>query len=290
MIPNAFDYHAPKTLKKALSLLKAHGDDAKVLAGGHSLIPLMKFRFADPTVVIDLGRVGGLSRIRVSYDGTVYIGALCTHDAIESSRRLKSKCPLLPETAAEIGDVQVRNRGTIGGSLVHADPAADWPAAILALNAELDIAGGDGTRTVSADGFFVDMLTTDVQPGEILTQVRMPAPPERSGGAYIKMHQSASGFAIAGVAAQVTLDGEGNCASVGVGVTGVSPVPYRAGAVEDALRGQRPDETAIQAASEQAISGVDDFQEDHHASGDYRAHLARVFTRRALAKAVERAG
>ncbi len=290
MIPNSFDYHAPKTLKKALSLLKEHGEDAKVLAGGHSLIPVMKLRFAAPAVVIDLGRVGGLSNIRVSRDGTVHIGALVTHYAIESSRSLKSKCPLLPETAAEIGDMQVRNRGTIGGSLVHADPAADWPAAVLALNAELDIASADGARSVPATGFFMDMLTTDVHPGEILTQIRLPAPPERSGGAYVKMHQSASGFAIAGVAAQVTLDPEGKCASVGVGITGVSSVPYRASAVEDALRGQTPDGAAIRAASEQAADGVDDFQEDHHASGDYRAHLAKVFTRRALTEAVERAG
>ena len=291
MIPNPFDYHAPRTLQKALTLLQEHGDDAKVLAGGHSLIPLMKLRFAAPAVVIDLGRVPGLNRLTAGND-RITIGALTTHYAIESYRRLRSKCVLLAETASEIGDAQVRNRGTIGGSLVHADPAADWPATILALNAELEIAGPNGRRTLPAGDFFVDLLTTALQPGEILTQIVIPTPPAGSGGAYVKMHQSASGFAIAGVAAQVTLDGNGACASVGVGITGVSPVPYRAGAVEDALQGQTPDNAAIQAASERATDGLDpnDLQSDHHASDDYRVHLAKVFTRRALTRAVERAG
>jgi carbon-monoxide dehydrogenase medium subunit len=251
----------------------------------------MKLRFAAPSVVIDLGGIVGLRRVTAGNE-TITIGALATHYAVESHRLLGSKCALLPETASEIGDVQVRNRGTVGGSVVHGDPAADWPAAILALNASLDIAGPNGERTVSASDFFVDLLTTALQPGEILTQIVIPTPPAGSGGAYVKMHQSASGFAIAGVAAQVSLDGNGACASVGVGITGVSSVPYRAGAVEDALRGQTPDSAAIQAASERATDGLDpdDLQSDHHASGDYRVHLAKVFTRRALTQAVERAG
>jgi carbon-monoxide dehydrogenase medium subunit len=292
MIPSKFDYHAPKTLKKALSLIGEHGDNAKVLAGGHSLIPLMKLRFAAPDVVIDLGQVGGLSGIRVSRDGIIHIGAMSTHYAVESARSLKSKCPLLPETASVIGDAQVRNRGTIGGSLVHADPAADWPATILALDAQLEISSANGSRKVAAGDFFVDLLTTDIQPGELLTEITMPVPAGNSGGAYEKMHQSASGFAIAGVAAQISLDSNGNCASAGIGITGVASVPYRASAVESAIEGGPLTEDAIAAAADKAVEGVDqdDLQGDLHASGEYRAHLAKLFTARAITKAAERAG
>ena len=292
MIPSKFDYHAPKTLKKALSLIGEHGDNAKVLAGGHSLIPLMKLRFAAPDVVIDIGQVGGLSGIRVSKDGIIHIGGMSTHYAVESARSLKSKCPILPETASVIGDAQVRNRGTIGGSLVHADPAADWPATILALDAELELNSANGSRTVAAGDFFVDFLTTDIQPGELLTEIRITVPGDRSGGAYEKMHQSASGFALAGVAAQITLDESGNCASAGIGITGVASVPYRASAVEAALVGSPLTDDAITAAAGKATDGVDadDLQSDHHASGEYRLHLAKVYAARAISKAAGRAG
>ena len=281
-----FDYHAPKTLRSAMRLVQAFGDDAKVLAGGHSLIPSMKLRLAAPSVVIDLGGIAGLKRVTAGNE-TITIGALATHYAVESHRLLPSKCLLLPETAAEIGDAQVRNRGTVGGSIAHADPAADWPATMLALDAQFDIGGPDGERAVAASDFFVDLFITDLQPGEVLTGIRIATPPENSGGAYVKMRQSASGFALAGVAAQVTLDDAGNCASVAVGVTGVAPAAYRARAVEDALVGQGID--AVADAAAHAADGVEEFQEDHHASGDYRAHLARVFTQRALSQAIERA-
>lgn len=287
MIPSSFDYHAPKTLKSAIRLLNEN-EDAKVLSGGHSLIPLMKFRFATPKVVIDLGKVPGLSRIKIS-GGAIQIGALTTHHAIESNARLKRVCAVLPETASQIGDAQVRNRGTIGGSVVHADPAADWPAAMVALDAEFEISGTGGTRTVSASDFFVDMMTTSIEEGEILSQIRIPEPPPHTGSAYAKMHQSASGFAIVGVAAQVTLDDSGNVSAAAVGVTGVAPTPYRASAVESALVGQAPDEATISAASSHAAEGAVDFNEDHHASGDYRKHLASVYAKRALTAAVERA-
>lgn len=286
MIPSPFDYHAPKTLKKALSLLQENGD-AKVLAGGHSLIPLMKLRFAAPEVVIDLGGIVGLRKVTAGNEN-ITIGALATHYAVESHRLLRSKCILLPETAGEIGDIQVRNRGTVGGSVVHGDPASDWPATMLALNAQFDIAGPNGERTVSAGDFFVDLLTTDIQPGEILTRIRIATPASGSGGAYAKMHHSASGFAVCGVAAQVTLDG-GNVSSIGVGITGVSVVPYRASAVESALQGGPLNEATIASAAEQAANEASELQEDHHASGDYRAHLAKVFTKRALTTASERA-
>ena len=207
---------------------------------------------------------------------------------MESHRLLKSRCGLLPETASAIGDVQVRNRGTVGGSLVHADPAADWPATMLALNAELDVSGPGGDRSVAIGDFFEDLLTTAIGDDEILTRIRIATPPAGAGGAYVKMHQSASGFAICGVAAQVTRS-NGACASVAIGVTGVSAVAYRASAAEAALQGGPLNAETIAAAADKAAAGVDDYQEDHHASGDYRAHLAKVFTRQALTRAAERA-
>ena len=280
-----FDYHAPKTLQRAMRLVREHGD-ASVMAGGHSLIPMMKLRFATPAVVIDLGGIAGLKKV-IAGNETITIGALATHYAVESHRLLPGKCGLLPETASEIGDVQVRNRGTVGGSIAHADPAADWPATMLALNAQFDIAGPSGDRTLPASDFFLDLLTTALQAGEILTRIRIATPPDNSAGAYIKMRQSASGFALAGVAAQVTLDSAGRCASVAVGVTGVASVAYRAHAVEDALLGRGRD--AISEAAAHAAAGVEEIQEDHHASAEYRAHLARVFTKRALTRAFERA-
>lgn len=287
MIPSQFDYHRPKTLRKAVSLLNEH-EGAKVLAGGHSLIPLLKLRFADVPTVIDIGRVGGLKRIRVA-DGQIRIGALATHYTIESNARLRRICGLLTETAHEIGDPQIRNVGTIGGSVVHADPAADWPAAMFALGASFEIAGSNGTRNVSAADFFVDMLTTSIGEGEILSHVVLPVPAEGSGGAYEKMHQSASGFAVAGVAAQISLDG-GKIANAGIGVTGIATTPYRASVVEDALTGQAADASTVSAAAAHIADDVEDLNEDHHASGDYRRHLAGVFAERAILRAVERAG
>ncbi|MSS70271.1 MAG: xanthine dehydrogenase family protein subunit M [Candidatus Latescibacteria bacterium] len=288
MIPSAFDYYAPKTLARAVALLQQHGEkDARVLAGGHSLLPLMKLRLALPGAVIDLGRVPGLNAVKMS-KGKIAIGAMATHYQIESSDLLKKRCPLLPETAGEIGDAQVRNRGTLGGSLAHADPAADWPAAILALDAELEVVGPGGKRTIGAADFFVDLLTTALAPGEILSQIRVTVPPKRSGGAYVKMRQAASGFALVGVAAQVTRDRDGSCAAVAIGITGTSKMAFRARAAEEALRGKRPDEAAIRAASGLATEGIDEFQEDIHASADYRRHLTQVLTQRALTKAVER--
>jgi carbon-monoxide dehydrogenase medium subunit len=249
----------------------------------------MKLRLAAPGVVIDLGRISGLNAIKAS-KGVVSIGAMATHYEIESSDLLRGLCPLLPETAGEIGDAQVRNRGTIGGGLAHADPAADWPAAILALDAELEVQGPSKRRTIRAVNFFVDLLTTALRPSEILTQVRAPVAPERSGSAYVKMRQAASGFAVVGVAAQVTLGPDGRCAAVAVGVTGASKMAFRAGATEESLQGKRPDEAAIRSAARRAAEGVEEFQEDIHASADYRRHLTQVLTRRALTRAVERAG
>jgi carbon-monoxide dehydrogenase medium subunit len=279
MYAASFDYHRPSTVDEAIALLTKHGDDAKVLAGGHSLIPAMKLRLARPTVVIDIARIVNLSDIRES-GGRITIGALATHRAVETSALLKSKCPLLCETAAVIGDVQVRNKGTIGGSLVHADPAADYPAAILALDAEIEVAGPRGRRTIRAADFFVDLLQTSLAADEILTEVRVSATPRTV--AYVKTEQKASGFALAGVAVVVGADG------IRIGVTGVAPKAYRAAAAEQVLAGQSsPSAETIALAAARAADGVEPLN-DIHASTEYRAHLARVNTRRALEKALAR--
>ncbi len=286
MIPAAFEYHAPKNLEEAFRLLDRHGDEAKLLAGGHSLLPMMKLRLAAPRFVIDLGRLKGLDYIREE-QGHIVIGALATHAAIEHSSLLRAKCPLLPETAAAIGDVQVRNRGTIGGSLAHADPAADYPAAILVLDAALALQSSSGSRTVGVGEFFMDMLTTQLRPGEILTEVRVPIIGKGSGAAYCKLPQPASGYAVVGVAARVAL-ANGKLAQVNIGVTGVGPKAYRAEHVEDALRGKKASEKSIAEAASHAAHGIDALA-DLHASADYRREMAVVFTRRALALAIARA-
>jgi len=287
MIPAPFEYHAPKTLEEALRLVERHGDEAKLLAGGHSLLPLMKLRLAAPRYVIDIGRLRGMSYIREE-DGRIAIGALTTHADIEQSALLAAKCLLLAETAAAIGDAQVRNRGTIGGSLAHADPAADYPAAILALDAELIAATTSGTRTIPAREFFVDMLTTQLHPGEILTQIRVAPRAPRSGAAYAKLHQPASGFALVGVAARVALSPGGKIAEAAVGVTGLGPKAFRAEAVERALIGKSPSEKLLADASRHAGEGVEVLS-DLHASREYRREMAAVFARRALAAALARA-
>lgn len=280
MYPADFDYLRPSTVDEAIALLARHGDDAKVLAGGHSLIPAMKLRLARPKVVIDIARISTLSYVREA-DGRIAIGATTTHQEVESSAVLKAKCALLPETAASIGDVQVRNKGTIGGSLAHADPAADYPAAVLALDAEIDVVGPGGRRTIAATDFFVGLLETALAPNEIITEIRVRPIGRRC--AYVKTDQKASGFALAGVAAIAGDDG------VKVGVTGVAPKAYRATAVEQALAGQRaPNAQAIALASARAADGVEPLS-DIHASASFRAHLAQVNTRRAIEKALSRA-
>src|SRR5229473_1098387 len=217
MIPAQFDYEAPATLNEAIALLAARSDEAKILAGGHSLIPAMKLRLAQPQLLIDIGRIKDLSYIREE-SGQIRIGAMTTHYQIESSDLLKKICLLLPECAGHIGDVQVRNKGTIGGSLAHSDPAGDWPAAIIALNAEMIVASKHGERTINANDFFVDLLTTALEPGEILREIRINKPTGQTGQAYVKMHHPASGFAVVGVAASLTIDDDGNCESASIGI------------------------------------------------------------------------
>ena len=286
MIPASFDYLAPKTIDEALGLLAQHGEDAKILAGGHSLIPAMKLRLAQPQLLIDIGRISDLAYIREEGD-QIRIGALTTHYQLESSDRLKQICPLLSNCAASIGDVQVRNKGTIGGSLAHSDPAGDWPAAIIALRAEMVAVGPSGERVIKADDFFVDLLTTALEPTEILREIRIKAPQGRFGQAYQKVHHPASGFAIVGVAVHLQIAADGKCEAAGVGITGVASKAYRAGGVEAALAGKQLDEQTISGAALHAVDGID-ANSDLSASEDYRRHLAQVHTRRAIAKAVAR--
>jgi aerobic carbon-monoxide dehydrogenase medium subunit len=288
MIPAAFDYVAPGTVDEAVRVLVAHGEEAKLLAGGHSLLPLLKLRLAHPKLLIDLGRIPGLNGMR-QQDDKIVVGALTTHYQIESSALLKAKCPLLSQTAREIGDVQVRNRGTIGGSLSQADPAADLPAAILALGGELSLSGPQGVRSLGAEEFFLGPLTTAIEATEILTEIRVPVLPRRSGSAYLKMAQQASGFAIVGVAAWLRIGREGRCEEIGLGVTGLSAKPFRARGVEERLRGNKLTAKLIEESAAQVAEGSDPL-EDLHASANFRAHLARVFTSRAIQEAAKAAG
>jgi carbon-monoxide dehydrogenase medium subunit len=280
MIPAPFDYQVPATLEEAVSLLAADPDGAKVLAGGHSLIPAMKLRLAQPQLLVDIARIKSLAYIRE--DGNqILIGATTTHYQLESSELLQQICPLLPACARSIGDVQVRNKGTIGGSVAHSDPAGDWPAAVLALNADLVLVGPGGERIVKAADFFVDLLTTDLQPGEILREIRIEKPSGRFGEAYQKVPHPASGFAVVGIAVHLAMKDDGSCKAAQIAVTGVGAKAYRAQAVETALAGKNLDEQLIAAAAGHVCDGVDP-NADLYASGEYRCHLAQVHTRRAI--------
>src|SRR5215211_1319844 len=233
MIPAQFDYQAPATLEEAVSLLASDLDGAKILAGGHSLIPAMKLRLAQPQLLVDIARIKSLAYIREEGD-QILIGATTTHYQLESSDLLKQICPLLPACAGSIGDVQVRNKGTIGGSLAHSDPAGDWPAAALALDAQLVLTGPNGERTAKAASFFLDLMTTDLKPGEILREIRIKKPSGQFGQAYKKVPHPASGFAVVGVAVHLGCGADGSCNAAGIGVTGGSIKGFRAQGTEAA--------------------------------------------------------
>jgi aerobic carbon-monoxide dehydrogenase medium subunit len=286
MYPAAFDYHAPTTVKDALKLL-GKLDDAKLLAGGHSLIPMMKLRLAQPKHLIDLGKVKGLTGVKEE-KGVVVVGAMTTHWEVESSKVLKGKVPVVSETAAVIGDPAVRNKGTIGGSLAHGDPAADMPATAIALGFEFVCEGARGKRTVKVDDWFKGLMETALKENEVLTAIRIPVWPAGSGACYMKFPHPASRFAIVGVCAAVTLDKGGVCKKVGVGVTGAGTRAVRAKAVEAALLNKQLDAKTIEAAAQKAADGVD-VQADLQGSVEYKSHLCRVFARRALEAAVKRA-
>jgi len=279
MYPAQFEYHKASTVKEALDLLGKYKDEAKLLAGGHSLLPAMKLRLAQPKHLIDIGKVAGLSGVKEE-GGTLVIGAMTTHYAIESSALLKSKCPLLPEVAGHIGDPMVRNMGTIGGSLAHADPAADWPAAAIALNVDLVAEGPKGKRTIKADDFFKGLLTTALADNEILTEIRVPAAAANVKSAYVKFPHPASRFAVVGVAAVLTMDG-GKVSKASIGITGAGSKAVRAKGVEAAITGKAADAASIQAAAEKGADGVD-VQPDLQGSEEYKKHLLKVFSKRAI--------
>ncbi len=285
MIPAQFDYHRPVTVGEAVQLL-AKNPEAKVLAGGHSLVPVMKMRLAAPEALVDIGRIAELKGISQS-GGRLRIGAITTYHEIANSDAVKAAAPLLAEAAGQIGDRQVRYRGTIGGNISHADPASDLPAAILALNATLHVTGPKGSRTISASDFFVDLMTTALDTGEILTAVEIPAASGKSGSAYLKYEHPASGYALCGAAARVTLDGSGKCTSARLCFNGVNSHALDAASVASALVGSDLSDAAIDAAVDGNLS-VPDPMGDMFASGEYRAQIANVYGKRALKTARDR--
>lgn len=284
MFPSHFDYYRPGSLDEAVGLLR-NLKDAKLLAGGHSLIPAMKLRAAQPAAVVDIGRLPGLSGIGDGGD-SLRIGALATHAAVADSEAVREGCPLLAEAAAAIGDIQVRNRGTLGGSLAHADPGADYPAAMLALGAEITLVGPEGERSVAAADFFVDLLTTAVGETEVITSVRVP---KAAGGAYLKHRHPASSYAVVGAAARVELDGGGQVSACALGIGGVVGKAVLAEEAAAALVGGPPTAERIAAAAGKVAASLDDPLGDLYASGEFRCHLAGVYGKRALALAAERA-
>jgi carbon-monoxide dehydrogenase medium subunit len=288
MIPATFDYHRPSTLQDAVELLGRLGDGAKVLAGGQSLIPLMKLRLASPRHVIDLNRITGLASI-AERDGALVIGALVRESELEASDVVRRRFPILADACRVIADPLVRNLATVGGNLAHGDPANDHPAVMLALGAEVVAVGPKGSRRISIDGFFTGPLETSLAPGEILTEVRIPLPPPRSGGAYLKMERKVGDFATAAVGVQLTLADNGTCARGGVGLTNVGPTPIKARRAEALLKGRRLDDATIREAA-QAAADESDPAEDLRGSVAYKRDLVRVLTARAIRRAVERAG
>ncbi|MDQ4099387.1 MAG: xanthine dehydrogenase family protein subunit M [Chloroflexota bacterium] len=287
MHPAPFTYHRAGSVAEALNLLQQYPEDGKLLAGGQSLLPVMKLRLAQPAHLIDISRLDELSGVRRDGD-TIHVGALTTHYEIEHNEILRETCPILPEAAHVVGDQQVRNLGTLGGVLAHADPAADYPASILALDAHIIARGLDGERVIPAPDCFVGFLTTALQPHELLTEVRIPVPPAGTGMTYQKVANQASGYAVVGVAVVVNLADDGTIARSRIGITGAGDHAVRAFAVESALQGKQPDEATLRAAAESATEGID-LLDDHAAPLAYRDRVTRNLTRRALTIAVERA-
>jgi carbon-monoxide dehydrogenase medium subunit len=283
MIPANFQYTRAGSVDEAIGMLQQHGDGAKLLAGGHSLLPAMKLRLNQPGVLIDIGRIPELRYIRREGDH-VAIGAGATHDDIANSDAFGGGLEMFPQAAALIGDTQVRNKGTLGGSLAHADPAADWPAVVIASNATVVVKGPDGERQIPAADFFTGFYETALAEDEILTEVRVPVPASGTKSAYAKFMQPASRFAIVGCAAMITSSG-GTCSDASVALTGVGDAAYKASKVEDALNGKKLDSGTIQSAAAHAADGAM-VMEDHFASEEYRTHLATVYAARAISAAV----
>jgi aerobic carbon-monoxide dehydrogenase medium subunit len=286
MRPASFEYHAPTSLDEAISLLGSV-EDARPLAGGHSLLPMMKLRLAMPAALVDLGRVPGLDEISES-DGGLRIGAMARHAAVAGSEVAIGICPVIPETAGGIGDLQVRNCGTIGGSVAHADPGADYPTVLKALGATISATGPDGEREISADDFFRGIFETALEPGELVTSVSVPATSSGTGAAYVKHRHPASGYTVVGAAAVVTVD-SGNCTAARLTIGGVTSPPVHVTGAESLVGGPGSAE-AIAGVAEKVPEAIGDATGDSYASGEYRTHLAKVLAARVLGRAFERAG
>jgi carbon-monoxide dehydrogenase medium subunit len=287
MIPGAFEYHAPRELDEALALLSQHGGDAKVLAGGQSLIPAMRFRLASPTLLIDINKISQLEALREE-DGYLAIGGLTREVMLEESDAVARSFALLADAARVIADPLVRNRATVGGNLAHADPANDHPAVMLAYNAEVVARSANGTRSIPIDDFFVGIFESSLQPNELLTEIRVPRPAANSGGAYVKVERKVGDYAIAAVAVQLTLE-NGNCTAARVALTNVNSVPMRAIGAEAALIGQALNDDVLEAAGQAAAAECDP-SADLRGSVEYKRNLTRILTKRAIAKAAARAG
>lgn len=288
MIPASFDYHAPETLEEAVALLGSLGEDAKVLSGGMSLLPLLKLRLGEASDLVDIGRIPDLAYVREE-DGVLKIGGATTETELERSGVVRARLPILVDTAEVIADPLVRNRATVGGNLAHGDPANDHPATMTALNAEVEVTGPDGARTIPIDDFFQGLFWTAIEPGEILTEIRIPMPPERAGGAYVKMERKVGDYATAASAVQLALAGDGTVGSVRIALTNAGPTPVRVTEGEAALTGRVPDADAIAEAARKAGEAAEP-SADWRGSVEYKKEMARVLTGRAIEKAVERAG
>jgi carbon-monoxide dehydrogenase medium subunit len=285
--PPKFDYMAPTSVEEALAILAQHGDQAKVLAGGQSLVPLLNFRLARPVHLVDLNEIPGLDWIRVEA-GRLVIGAMTRQRAVETSPLVMAHCPLLAEAMPQVGHVQIRNRGTVGGSLAHADPAAELPAVIAALDGELVLRGAGGQRVLRPEQFFVSYFSTAAEPTELLVEVRLPAMPPRTGTAFLEVSRRHGDFALVGVAATVTVDDAGVCTGCALVLTGVGPTPVVARDAARVLVGTRPTVEELDEVGRRVSEAVSP-ESDLHASREYRKHVAGVLTRRALEQAVERA-
>jgi len=286
MIPPSFDYHAPRTLPEALALLGQFGDEAKVLSGGQSLLPMMKLRFAQPAHLVDIGRIPGLDYIKEE-GGVLKIGALAREASLEASEVVRSKYPILADTAAVIADPLVPNRSTVAGNRPHGDPANDHPATMLALGAEVVATGPKGERTIPIGQFFTGLFTTALEPTEVLTEIRIPAPPPGSGGAYMKLERKVGDFATAGAAAFLVIKG-GVIDRAGIGLTNVGPTPIKAREAETYLAGKKPEAAVFAEAGRIAASAAKPGA-DRRGSVEYKKEMARVLTVRALNKAAQRA-
>jgi carbon-monoxide dehydrogenase medium subunit len=286
MIPHGFDYHDPQTIDEVFALLDRYGDDAKLMAGGQSLLPMMKFRLVSPAHIIDLWRLRLIDAIGEA-DGEIRIGALATHRSLEESKLLQSRCPILAKSAGSIGDVQVRNIGTIGGSVAHADPAANYSPVLIALGAKFVLRSKTGERVLAAADFYKGIFVTEIRPTEMLTEIRVPVLAKNTGWDYAKLSRRAQDFALIGVAVLLRSDGNGACADASVVLGSVGPLPVRMGGVEKALRGKPLSKTIIENAARATVLG-ENAASDVHADAEYRKEVAPVCVRRALEAAAAR--